>query len=1170
MPRRPPPQRQPPPFDPPDRDSLLYGDLHPEHAANLRALRSHWKWAAFSQFFYTFAPLLALPDIALADIEDDLARPRSLYLPRVIQRLLITLTQDRKINVDNWQSALRKQYYKRLPHANPLGPEPQVVYSDVEDDDAERDDAPDDTATRSSDPPEQLPDTPAEPLPEHAPSSIPEPEIATPAASISAPEQSKRESKRKSKKKGKVGSRAQSRGAANGEVIVPIEEGDSKDWLELELLEKLDSLHLLTEWQFQNTHRLRQLMKDDDESALWRIEPIGYDAKTNAYWLIGPDRLWIQRAPPKPPRSAKRKRASAKPKAAKASSSKVVPEDSDVDDDLPPSSKRKRVQRITRTSAVHSDPPPVTPSRSRAAKVQANKKLDAQAKELAEFQRQAVASAKTRATRQASASAQKRAVFGTRASARLRGSTRNDDEWQEIPDEWLKASSAEESDDGNENVNDEVNEHEDNGNADADGDDSSELTELSDSSEEEKPPAPSGTRKRGGAKVNGTAKAKKVEPKVEEDALPEEVPEEARPLPSDFVEWELICFTLYDWEHIADQFAKATQYLEKALYKVLSQSIVPAVTADLKEVERQRKVEDALVRRKRSSRIALREVEKEEARLAEMKHAGDAEKEARAKRAEARAQKEQAEREKREHAREQRRIEREEREERARRKEERSQKTTVCQWCLAVLAPNGNISHVMTMLIWLQVVHVETGSLNSFTVQVVATPSKIDACPMAASSRTCLQNSNATRNLTLMFKNLIRLQDIPLCNIKCTVSPPLICDTLSLRTLANVVSSTLALIKARMPSIPIRNHLSTNPRLQMAIRNTHKTSATCMPPQVLSGLRTPVYRMGILPPQTCMLAISRRFLFLKGLLSMMSPPCRLFISQPFCDDTDGDVLSVNGSGAVCACPLGSTTAVNLLDAMYILTRLTWEEAGIRTAAYSQAAGFERIRSLIRTVSVSSATSSASGTSLGRMATPERDSDTTVDDAAAALRWDQEQDELDIKAVDRELYSYEHDLQCPRRTDSDGNDDLMVDPGFDLCNFWELYEPAYPTLHRIALDVLPAQASAVPCERVFSSSKATDAVRRGRLSPKLMESLQILKFLYRSQREEPLDFSKGLQSLPSDLEPKVTAQTMTSYAGEGRLDELDLLIIESEADQLPPDPIDSDFVLPTVADGDDDW
>ena len=32
---------------------------------NLSTLRKQWKWAAFSQFFYTFAPLLAAPDVAL-------------------------------------------------------------------------------------------------------------------------------------------------------------------------------------------------------------------------------------------------------------------------------------------------------------------------------------------------------------------------------------------------------------------------------------------------------------------------------------------------------------------------------------------------------------------------------------------------------------------------------------------------------------------------------------------------------------------------------------------------------------------------------------------------------------------------------------------------------------------------------------------------------------------------------------------------------------------------------------------------------------------------------------------------------------------------------------------------------------------------------------------------
>lgn len=47
-----------------------------------------------------------------------------------------------------------------------------------------------------------------------------------------------------------------------------------------------------------------------------------------------------------------------------------------------------------------------------------------------------------------------------------------------------------------------------------------------------------------------------------------------------------------------------------------------------------------------------------------------------------------------------------------------------------------------------------------------------------------------------------------------------------------------------------------------------------------------------------------------------------------------------------------------------------------------------------------------------------------------------------------------------------------------------------------MDVLPAQASAVPCERVFSSSKETDTNRRANLSAEHMEQLQVLKFAYR--------------------------------------------------------------------------
>ena len=43
----------------------------------------------------------------------------------------------------------------------------------------------------------------------------------------------------------------------------------SKDWSELSMKEKLEALHALTEWQFDNPHRLRQQMKDDGDHGFW-------------------------------------------------------------------------------------------------------------------------------------------------------------------------------------------------------------------------------------------------------------------------------------------------------------------------------------------------------------------------------------------------------------------------------------------------------------------------------------------------------------------------------------------------------------------------------------------------------------------------------------------------------------------------------------------------------------------------------------------------------------------------------------------------------------------------------------------------------------------------------------------------------------------------------------
>ena len=57
----------------------------------------------------------------------------------------------------------------------------------------------------------------------------------------------------------------------------------------------------------------------------------------------------------------------------------------------------------------------------------------------------------------------------------------------------------------------------------------------------------------------------------------------------------------------------------------------------------------------------------------------------------------------------------------------------------------------------------------------------------------------------------------------------------------------------------------------------------------------------------------------------------------------------------------------------------------------------------------------------------------------------------------------------------------------------MHQHTFLTIFCIAMDYLPIQASAVPCERVFSSSTETDTKKRNRISPALMEALQVLKF-----------------------------------------------------------------------------
>ena len=56
---------------------------------------------------------------------------------------------------------------------------------------------------------------------------------------------------------------------------------------------------------------------------------------------------------------------------------------------------------------------------------------------------------------------------------------------------------------------------------------------------------------------------------------------------------------------------------------------------------------------------------------------------------------------------------------------------------------------------------------------------------------------------------------------------------------------------------------------------------------------------------------------------------------------------------------------------------------------------------------------------------------------------------------------------------------------------------HPLVFKVALDVLPVQA-AVPCERVFSSSKESCVLRQSLLSTSVVELLKVVKHFYKDE------------------------------------------------------------------------
>lgn len=159
------------------------------------------------------------------------------------------------------------------------------------------------------------------------------------------------------------------------------------------------------------------------------------------------------------------------------------------------------------------------------------------------------------------------------------------------------------------------------------------------------------------------------------------------------------------------------------------------------------------------------------------------------------------------------------------------------------------------------------------------------------------------------------------------------------------------------------------------------------------------------------------------------------------------------------------------------------------AANRLGAGFRGLESIL--ASLSQASSSEHGPVVMDESNP-----------APSLANTQEQDAMDNKKVEAELLLY---ISEPLHREAMTTTTLM--------GWWNIHRYKYPLLWKVARDILPAQASSVPCERVFSSSKQTTSPQRNALSPQIVEKLQVLKF---GLKQDQLDFTRDWIKRPEEM------------------------------------------------------
>ncbi|KAG8978537.1 hypothetical protein FRB93_011038 [Tulasnella sp. JGI-2019a] len=146
----------------------------------------------------------------------------------------------------------------------------------------------------------------------------------------------------------------------------------------------------------------------------------------------------------------------------------------------------------------------------------------------------------------------------------------------------------------------------------------------------------------------------------------------------------------------------------------------------------------------------------------------------------------------------------------------------------------------------------------------------------------------------------------------------------------------------------------------------------------------------------------------------------------------------------------------------------------------------------------------------------------------ASRTEAELDEEDQQIVTAELSAYIANMVLRKGETTE-----------QILSYWMDNQVHFPLLASIALDVLPVQASSIPCERVFTSNKETTTMHCANLSPSLMSALQELKFQY---KQDWLNFVSHLTAKCKDFEAdKITPEVVNELLQQGRLDELEDLL-----------------------------